>query len=134
MTKATIALFTSLLLISACASISEKGRMEKLKDLTTAYDHALLRADYQTAADYIDPAIRRDDIDFNQYKRIKIVDCRTTRAEFSEDKMNVTRDVELQYFLVDRNILRSTRYRQQWQYDKEKDVWRLQSELPAFER
>lgn len=133
MTKTIIAIPLLLLTIFACASFSEKGRMEELKEITMAYDHALLRSDFRTAADFIAPEMRREDIDYDQYKRFKIVDCRTTHAEISEDKMNLKRDVELQYFLVDRNILRSTRYQQQWHYDEDKEEWFMQSGLPVFE-
>lgn len=133
MTKTTIAMLLSLVMILACASFSEKGRMERLKEITTAYDHALLRANFRTAADFIDPEVRQDDIDYDQYKRFKIVDCRTTHAEFSEDKTDLKREVELQYFLVDRNILRSTRYQQEWRYDEEKKEWIMKSGLPVLE-
>jgi hypothetical protein len=127
-----IIIIATTLSLAACASLAEKGRMEQLQDTTAAFDYSLLRADYRAAADHIDPTVKPADINFDQYKKIKIVDCKTTRVVISEDKMTVDKYLELQYFLVDRNILRSTSYQQQWQYDEAAKVWRMKTGLPVF--
>lgn len=133
MTRFFFIMTTSVLFLAACASISQKGRMEEFQETAKAYEHALLRSDYRLAASFFDPASLPEEINFDQYKKIKVVDCRPTRMDVSEDKLKVKREVELQYFLVDRNILRSTGYRQKWEYNEEKKAWMMKGDLPVFE-
>jgi hypothetical protein len=113
--------------------MTERGRMEEFEDTSRAFDFSLLRADWHKAADFINAPELKANINFESFKKIKVVDCRPTRIIASEDKNSVKREVDLQYFLVDRNILRTIPYVQQWEYLETGKGWMLKSGLPVFE-
>ncbi|MDA8140078.1 MAG: hypothetical protein M0036_15625 [Desulfobacteraceae bacterium] len=133
MNKLFLATCVLFLILSACASVTDKGRMEDLDEIIRSFDYAMMRADWRRAADFIDPSKRQADINFDQYKKIKVVDCKTARMIVSEDKLSAKREVDLQYFLVDRNILRAMQYKQAWKYNETAKGWIMESGLPVFE-
>lgn len=118
-------------LLVSCAAISEKSRMDRFSDISENYKFALLRADYHLASNFVDPS-ERNTIDPNRMKEIKIVDYKPNRINLSEDKSQIKQDIELQYFLMGRNLLRSLQYQQVWQYQEESKMWLLKTDLPPL--
>jgi hypothetical protein len=118
-------------LLVSCATISEKSRMDRFSDISESYRFALLRADYRLASSFVDPP-ERNTIDPNHLKEIKIVDYKPNRVNLSEDKSQIKQDIELQYFLLGRNVLRSVQYQQVWQYQEIGNMWLLKTDLPPL--
>lgn len=116
----------------ACASFSTKKRMERLDETIKAFEHALLRSNFMSAAQYMkDPdAIPTDSQGFN--KNVKIVNFKPVRRSVSDDSCEVDRVVEIQFFYMDRNILKTAIYKQQWRYQEEGKCWVLDSGFPEF--
>jgi hypothetical protein len=126
------AFFCALVILMGCASISEKGRMNDFGTLSQKYERALLLSDFRSASKFLDPAAHKGGVDYRPYGNVKIADYRVTNITVSEDYSEVTQNVELQYFLLDRNILRTLPYKEIWRYDKTNKVWLLQTGLPNF--
>ncbi|MFZ1984441.1 MAG: hypothetical protein WAU91_08505 [Desulfatitalea sp.] len=105
--------------------------MDRFKDIADTYRFALLRADYRQASNLVDPSERKT-LDLNHLKEIKIVDYNPTRITLSEDKSKITQEIELQYFLMSHNILRTAQYQQIWQYQEENKLWLLKTDLPPL--
>lgn len=131
MNRLRFLLLGTMALLVSCAAISEKSRMDRFSDISENYKFALLRADYYLASSFVDPS-ERNTIDPNQLKEIKIVDYKPNRVNLSEDKSQIKQDIELQYFQMGRNVLRSLQYRQVWQYQEEGKMWLLKTDLPPL--
>lgn len=125
-----LAFFLVLLLLSGCAGIAGRGRMDAFSRISKAYEWALESANYRGAAGYLDPSVQRPPIDFKRYANIKVADYTITRSKASDDKRMVRQDVEIQYFLLDRSIVRTTMDHQVWRYSETEKKWRLQTGLP----
>lgn len=66
--------------------------------------------------------------------RNRLVRHKVTHVEVSDDKRSIEQDVEIQYFLLDRNLLKTMIDHQVWQYKDEGKVWMLQTGLPKLGR
>ena len=130
MRKYTTAVFLIILLLTGCTGLAHKSRIEAFGQVAEGYEHALRFSDYNTAAKFVDPSVLGAKPDFAALKNIKIVDYKITRIQVSEDKQQITQDVELQYFRLNSNILHTARDSQIWRYDPANEVWRLQTGLP----
>lgn len=117
----------------SCATLAEKGRMEKFDKIVEAYEHALHDSDFRAAAEFIDPAYRKTDIDYDGLKNFKVVDVKATDLKVSEDGFKVEREVEWQYFRLNRNILHTVQQRQVWDYHEADKVWLMETGLPDFQ-
>lgn len=106
--------------------------MERFDETVKMFEHALLRSNHMTAAQYLkDPdAISTDRQDLN--KNVKIVNFKPIRATVTDDGHGVDRVVEVQFFFVDRNILKTSIYHQKWRYQEEDKCWLLDGGLPEF--
>ena len=118
--------------VFSCAGLSERVRLSKFDQTTEAYVTALKRSQYGPAQSFIAPSFRNEEIDFETYKNVKIVDFGVVHVTISDDRFRVEQDVVLQYFLLDRNIVKTRKYKQVWYFDEEKGNWFLHTPLPAF--
>jgi hypothetical protein len=117
---------------TGCAGIAGKGRMEKFSEIIDSYENALERSDYRKASKFVDPSAEGILLDHNQFANVKIVRHKVTHIEVSDDKRSIEQDVEIQYFLLDRNLLRTIVDHQVWKYEEEGKVWLLQTGLPEL--
>lgn len=125
----TLAILTCALL-AGCAAMAEKSRLESYSQIVDAYEHALRMSDYNAAVQFLDPSASTARVDLNKMKDIKIVEYKVTRVDMSENSMEITQDVELQYFRLNSNILRTAHDPQIWRFQQEGNVWLLQTGLP----
>lgn len=121
-------------LLSSCAWFAAKSRTERFTNVSKAYEWALESGNYHGAAEYLDPSIDRPPIDFKRYANIKVSEYTITRFKMSDDKRMIRQDVELQYFSLDRSIVKTIVDHQVWQYNEADDAWQLQTGLPDFFR
>ena len=115
---------------AGCTSLTENSRMEKFGLIAKAYEHALRMSDYSKAAKFLDPSASISKPDFEKMKNIKIVEYKLIHTDVSENKQEITQDVELQYFRLNSNILHSAHHPQTWRFKPEDKIWLLQTGLP----
>ena len=131
-TKTICMLLMIVALPADCGTLSERTRMESFGPTAQAYERALRLADYNAAAAYLDPSLATAAADLRPYQNIKIVDYKILHTQVSPDSLEIKQDVALQYFRLNSNIIRFTRYPQTWHYREADKTWRLQSGLPDF--
>ncbi len=124
-----LALLTGTLL-AGCAAMAGKSRLESYSQIVDAYEKALRRSDYNAAARFLDPSAPAARVDLHKMKDIKIVEYKVTRVNMSENKTEIAQDVELQYFRLNSNILRTVHDPQIWRFQQEGKVWLLQTGFP----
>jgi hypothetical protein len=128
--KIKAVLVVLLLLPIGCATLEERSRMDKFRMISESFERSLRTSDFSTAARYLDASAKDNEPDLKRLRNFKIADYRVTRFDVSEDKLQITQDVELQYFRLNGNILHSTRYPQTWRFHPEQEIWLLQTGLP----
>lgn len=115
-----------------CGTIKEQTRMSDFDKTAKAYQHIMLESDFETAIEFTNPEAVPEDIDYTAYEEFKIVDYQVKKNTISEDKLEVTRTIELKYYKIDSLIVRTVRYEQFWTFDEEKGTWLLQTPLPEL--
>ena len=133
MKKSLVSIPLILLACVACATIARETRMLQFNDTLDAYRLALLSGEFQNAAQFIDPLVQTDNIDYEQYKNIEVVEYKIITAKIDDDIQRIEQDVELQYYLLNRNILKTNQTQQIWQYQTDTKHWMLKTGLPVFE-
>jgi hypothetical protein len=121
-------------LIAGCAAISEQVSVDKFDKISKAYEKALLRSQFLLAQQFLDPVTVKEEIDFKKYENIKIVDYAASDLILSEDRINITQTVDIQYYWRDSYVLKSIQDKQYWRYYKEDKIWLLQTGLPIFKQ
>ena len=107
--------------------------MEAYDRTMDAYQTTMRLSDYNAACKYVDPAeMGRKDC-LQQYEKVKIVSYDVRGVNVTEDKLEVTQTVEVEYFFVDRYVVKKIEYEQSWRYVKEMASWLLQTGPPHFE-
>jgi hypothetical protein len=125
-------LLITILLLTGCATIAVKSRMDDFTTTAKRYERALLMSDFSSAYKFLDPSLQKPDMDFRPYADVKLSRYQVTAIKVSQDHNEVLQDVQLEYFLLNRNILRTIPYRQEWRYDETRKAWILHTGLPAF--
>lgn len=124
----------ALLMILSCASLAGKNRLSQFEEVARRYKWSLESSEYQMAAKFMDPAVKRPAVDYDRYANIKIARYKITNIEVSDDRLSIEQDVEMHYFLLDRNVLKTIKDHQVWHYKDTDNVWMLQTGLPIFPR
>lgn len=127
--SAFIAVLTCILFVG-CAAMAGKNRLKIFSQINEAYEHALRMSDFDAAAKFLDPSAVKNTPDLQKMKGFKIVEYRITHIDVSENKQKITQDVELQYYRLNSNILRTTHDPQIWRFQQADNIWRLQTGLP----
>ncbi len=122
----------AMLIISGCAVIADKTRMEKFVNITDAYESVVNRSDFNAAQRFMDPSAINRKVDPKRQKNINVVDYEVKNLTVSEDRLEVNQDVEIEYYLIDRYILQTIRYNQLWKYQEDSKSWRIHTGLPIF--
>jgi uncharacterized protein YceK len=120
-------------LLFGCASISEQGKMEAYERTMDAYQTTMRLSDFNAACKYVDPlGMNRKDC-LRVYDNVKIVSYDVLAVNVAEDKLEVTQTVEVEYFFLDRYVVKKLEYEQSWRYHKEMQSWLLETGPPQFE-
>lgn len=106
--------------------------MYKFSEISKSYQRALEMSDYRVASKYVDPSSARTAADVRRFANIQIVKYTIANINVSEDKQSIEQDVELQYYLLDQNRLKTAIDHQVWRYKNEDKVWMLQTGLPSL--
>ncbi|MEE4113444.1 MAG: hypothetical protein V2I40_11565 [Desulfobacteraceae bacterium] len=116
-----------------CASISEQGKMEAYGRTMDSYQTAMRLSNFNDVCRYVDPVeMGRKDC-LKQYENVKIVGYDVLGVNVAEDKLEVTQTVDVEYFFLDRYVVKKIEFEQSWRYKKETARWLLQTGPPQFE-
>jgi hypothetical protein len=121
------------LLPMGCATISGQAKMEEYGRTMNSYETAMNLSDFNAACQFVDSSKMEIDNCLKRYDNIKLVSYEVTRYKISEDKTEVNQAVEVEYFFLDRYVVKKMQYTQKWQYKEEMKNWLLQAGPPLFE-
>ena len=107
--------------------------MESYDRTMDAYQTTMRLSDYNAACKYVDPAVMGRKDCLRQYDNVKIVSYDLRGVTVAEDKLEVAQTVEVEYFFLDRHVVKKFEYDQSWRYQKEMKNWLLQTGPPLFE-
>jgi hypothetical protein len=108
--------------------------MEKFEWTSRDYRKAIRWSDFETANSFTKvEGSENKSPDFNKLKLIKVASYELKEMVIlKKDKTQVRQIVEITYYKVDDNLLRTLRDVQLWEYDGERKSWYIQSGLPDF--
>ncbi|MBC2712951.1 MAG: hypothetical protein HGJ94_18745 [Desulfosarcina sp.] len=122
-----------LLLTMGCAAISEQAKMEEYGRTMDSYETAMRLSDFNAACQYVDPSeMGRKDC-LKRYENLKIVSYDVLGVNVAEDKQEVTQTIEVEYYFLDRYVVKKIQYEQSWRYKEALEKWMLQTAPPFFE-
>lgn len=124
------ALLTALTLTACSHDLREEFDMSLSK-----YNNLLSRNELGSASLFAADAIKEAFITrVASLKDIRIIDYKILNITYSEEKRRASVDVEISYYNLYYNKVKSLRDLEEWTYSEEKDVkgWRLTSVLPEF--
>ena len=63
---------------------------------------------------------------------IKVVEYRINQTDVSGSNQRIEQEIELHYYLLNRNILKTMQHRQVWQFQEAEKSWLLTTPMPVF--
>lgn len=119
-------------LLSGCAMLSEKHKMEEYGRTIDSYETAMRISDFNVACQYMDPDVLSHEACMQCYENVKIAGYNVHAVKVAEDKQKVDLKVELSYFLLDRYVVNKIRQEQSWHYKEKTKSWLLNTVPPDF--
>jgi hypothetical protein len=115
-----------------CAALSEKGKMEEFGRAMDSYDTAMVVSDFNSVCKQVDPIVMGRKECRQRYENVKIVSYDVLAVNVADDKRQVNQAVEIQFFFLDRYVLKKMQFDQSWHYDESLKRWLLKTEPPQF--
>ena len=123
------------LLLVGCAKIQDYTKMDHFDTATRAYSHHIRWSEFEDAAMFVKSSEDEDE-SIPQLpelmKMIKVTDYSIKKTAVSEDQTKVVQIVEVQYYRKDKMIVETIREKELWEWDAEKQEWKLSTGLPKF--
>lgn len=119
--------------LMGCATIKEKGIMEEYGRTMDTYETAMQLSDFNTICQHIDPAVISRTDCMACFDNVKIVSYDVFAVNVAKDQREVNMAVEVQYFFLDRYVLKKIQYDHTWRYHEDVERWLLTAGPPAFE-
>jgi hypothetical protein len=132
MVRTKLAVFALIVLIVGCKTIFEYHKEDNFTETTSAYKHALIWSDFQTASAYLSPE-QVEEIDFEKLSNIKVTDYEVKKATVSDNELKQTQIVKISYFKKSDMIVRTFNDEEVWEFDQTKNAWFLISGFPEFD-
>ena len=120
-------------LVSGCAIVSEKAKMEEYGRILDSYETAMRTSDFNAICQFVDPAAMPRQTCLKQFGNLKIVDYRVNHVEISPDRAVVHQEIEVDYYYLDNYVLKHVAYAQSWKYQPASKKWLLQNGPPRFD-
>lgn len=128
----TLLVVLSSLLLAACPNT--KSRTDEMTNTLNAYGSTLRWGDFQSAAQFIDPAVRAahplSSIDIGRYKQVKVSDYDDGGGPVPLSQDEVQQTVHIGLINIHTQSERSIVDHQTWRYDKATKHWWLMTGLP----
>jgi outer membrane murein-binding lipoprotein Lpp len=121
----------SLLLLAGCAT---KTRSDNLVTTLNAYSNTLRWGDFQSAAQFIEPAIRAahplSKLDLMRYQQVKVSDYDDGAGPVPTGDFDVQQTAQIRLINIHTQSERTVIDHQTWHYDEKTKRWWLTSGLP----
>lgn len=128
----TLLVVLSSLLLAACPNT--KSRTDEMTNTLNAYGSTLRWGDFQSAAQFIDPAVRAahplSSIDISRYKQVKVSDYDDGGGPVPLSQDEVQQTVHIGLINIHTQSERSIVDHQTWRYDEATKHWWLMTGLP----
>ncbi|MCI0666450.1 MAG: hypothetical protein L0Y43_00170, partial [Methylococcaceae bacterium] len=118
---------TILAVIAGCAS---EKKMESMDTTLRLYERSIKwgsYADAQSLSAKPEPQERLD-----RYKEIKVISYEVLRQEIVGDFEQINQIVDIKFYHEQQGKIETVRDTQVWIYDKDREIWVLQTGLPDF--
>jgi hypothetical protein len=121
-----------LCLSTGCAIMADKGIMEEYGSTMDTYETAMQMSDFNTICQNIDPAVMSRTQCMQRFDNLKIVSYDVFAVNVAKDQRQVDMAVEVQYFFLDRYVVKKLQFDQTWRYSEELKRWMLTEGPPEF--
>jgi hypothetical protein len=128
--------FFTILIIAFIFVSCSKNVKEEFKTVFEKYNDALASSDLRSTFQYV--AEKNKDEYIKSYdalaKKVRIFECRVMKQTVDELKGEARLDVEIGYYVLSSQKVKSLRYVQQWALvlENKDKVWKLVNTLPEF--
>lgn len=128
----SLLIMLSALLLAGCPNT--KSRSDELTNTLNAYASTLRWGDFQSAAQFIDPAVRTahplSSIDISRYKQVKVSEYDDGAGPVPLSQNEVQQTVHVNVVNIHTQSERSVVDHQTWRYDEKAKHWWLMTGLP----
>ena len=122
------------LMVFGCASLRLSKQMERFDMMSRSYADAIEWSDFEAARFFIkDAQPENPPLDFRKLQLVKVTSYEVRQLVISEDKSQVRQIVEVKYYKLNDNVVKTIIDNQLWEYDPAGESWYLQSGLPDFQ-
>ena len=121
------------LLPMGCATIADKGIMEEYGRTMDTYETAMRLSDFNTICQYVGPAATSRTDCMQRFDNLKIVGYDVLAVTVARDQRQVEMAVEVQYFFLDRYVVKKRQFDQTWRYSQDLKRWQLTAAPPEFD-
>jgi hypothetical protein len=122
-------------LLAGCAT---QQRSDSLTSTITAYGNTLRWGDFQSAVQFIDPAVRAkhpvSDLDLARYKQVRVTEYDNGAGPVPTGEFDVQQTAEINVVNIHTQAERSIVDHQTWHFDQAAKRWWLTSGLPDITR
>lgn len=127
LTTAVLTLLCLISLLSGCAHNENKNFYGELLYTSTAYYNGLRWQQFDLSASALPPDQRESFIRKreSQRDRFRVVDYEVRNRNYDATALTAVLQVDYRWYRTNDPTVRTTRMRQQWQYDKNRGAWEL---------
>ena len=125
-------LLLCMVVLTGCATLESKSRMEQLDNLTRGYARALAWSDFAVAYTATQAAQEAPLPDATALKDIKITAYEPAAPLVEPDGKTIKRVARIRYVHTSRMAERSLTMEEEWKYSDEAGRWFLQRGFPDF--
>jgi hypothetical protein len=116
-----------------CAALSEKAKMEEYGRTMDSYEAAMRLSDFNATCQYLDPVIMDREDCLQRYENLRLVSYDVVGVNIAENKQEVTQSVDVEYYFLDRNVVKKIQFEQSWRYQADMQTWLLKTPPPHFQ-
>jgi hypothetical protein len=131
-------LLVILVLLQGCASTIEFRRGNIYESRDFACYQAIRWGEFEKAQTFINmregkpKALNLEFLKQIRVTKLRKINEEKTQVDEDEIVSEITSNYEIEYYFVSNNLIKTLRYQQVWWFDKETDIWFLDSNLPDF--
>ncbi len=113
-------------------SVSEKGIKEEYGRTMDSYETAMQLSEFNTVCKNVDPDVMDRNECMQHYENLKIVSYDVLAINVADDEREVKLAVEIQYFFLDRYVVKKIQFDQSWHYREDLKRWLLKAGPPEY--
>lgn len=131
--KRLIAILPLALMLFACATTENRGRLESLETAIEHYAQAMRWQRYDDVAGFhVSRDGQKTPYNPDLYKEIRVTGYTITQRTVAEDMLSAVIKSDFSYYRTSEGTLHKQEIEQRWWYDEKLKSWFLESPLPEF--